>query len=95
ASEAGESLGQIVSSAVEVRSRIESIAATAEQQSSVANEISKNIQNVNATAAQVAEGTSQAAMAGEQLSMKAEQLMSLIGKFKIDVSDQRNDGGGY
>ena len=95
ASEAGESLQQIVSSAVEVRSRIESIAATAEQQSSVANEISKNIQNVNATAAQVAEGTSQAAMAGEQLSMKAEQLMSLIGKFKINAGDRRSDGGGY
>ena len=84
AGEAGESLQRIVSSAQSVRQKIESIAATAEQQSSVATEISRSIQTVNATAAQVAEGTAQAAQAGEQLSMKSEQLMQIIGKFKID-----------
>ncbi len=87
ANEAGESLQRIVSSASQVRTKIESIAATAEEQSSVATEISRSIQSVNATAAQVAEGTSQAAMAGEQLSEKAEQLMGLIGKFKIQVTN--------
>jgi methyl-accepting chemotaxis protein len=93
ATAAGQSLQQIVSSAAGVRQKIESIAATAEQQSSVATEISQNIQRVNATSAQVAEGTAQSAQAGEQLSMKAEQLMGLIGKFKINVSDRRTEEG--
>jgi methyl-accepting chemotaxis protein len=88
ASAAGESLQRIVSSALDVRHKIESIAATAEEQSSVATEISQSIQRVSATSAQVAEGTAQSALAGEQLSMKAEQLMNLIGKFKIKVSDR-------
>ncbi len=91
ASAAGESLQRIVSSAVDVRNKIESIAATAEEQSSVATEISQSIQRVSATSAQVAEGTAQSALAGEQLSMKAEQLMNLIGKFKIKVSDRRDE----
>lgn len=90
ATEAGASLQRIVSSAIQVQNQIESIAATAEQQSSVATEISRSIQNVNATAAQVAEGTAQAAQAGEQLSMKSEQLMQLVGKFKIDTNAANN-----
>jgi len=93
ATAAGDSLQQIVSSAKGVRQKIESIAATAEEQSSVATEISQSIQRVNATSAQVAEGTSQSAIAGEQLSMKAEQLMGLIGKFKINVADRRTEDG--
>ena len=94
ASAAGESLQRIVSSALDVRNKIESIAATAEEQSSVATEISQSIQRVSATSAQVAEGTAQSALAGEQLSMKAEQLMGLIGKFKIKVTDRRDEDHG-
>jgi len=85
ATAAGESLQQIVSSAQGVRRKIEEIAATADQQSAVATQISQSIQTVNATSSQVAEGSSQAALAGEHLSMKAEQLMSIIGEFKVNT----------
>lgn len=91
---AGQSLEQIVSGAEEVQGMIESIAATAEEQSAVAEEISRSIQQVSSVSAQVGEGTAQSAMAGEQLSIKAEQLMSLIGKFKIKVTDRRFENSG-
>jgi len=91
---AGQSLEQIVSGAEEVRSMIESIAATADEQSSVAAEISSSIQTISSVSAQVAEGTSQSAIAGEQLSLKAEQLMGLIGRFKIKVTDRRQANRG-
>lgn len=88
ATQAGQSLERIVSGAEEVSNMIQSIAATAEEQSAVAEEISRNIQTVSNVSSQVSEGTAQSAQAGEQLSMKAEQLMGLISKFKIDVTDR-------
>jgi methyl-accepting chemotaxis protein len=91
ATQAGDSLEKIVKGAIEVQTMIESIAATADEQSSVASEISQNIQNVNATTAQVAEGASQSAIAGEQLSRKAEELISLVGKFKIEAPVGKSD----
>ncbi|MDF1809974.1 MAG: methyl-accepting chemotaxis protein [Phycisphaerales bacterium] len=86
---AGESLEQIVAGAEEVRVMIESIAATAEEQSAVAEQISQSIQNVSSVSNQVGEGTAQAAQAGEQLSIKAEQLLGLIGKFQVQADDRR------
>jgi len=86
---AGKSLEQIVAGAKEVRVMIESIAATAEEQSAVAEQISRSIQNVSSVSNQVGEGTTQAAQAGEQLSMKAEQLLALIGKFQVQADDRR------
>ncbi len=91
---AGESLEKIVSGAEEVRCMIESIAATADEQSSVSEEISRTIQEVSVVSNQVGEGTAQSAAAAEQLSIKAEQLMGLIGKFKIKVSDRRAENVG-
>ncbi len=93
ATQAGESLKQIVSGAQEVSGMIQSIAAAAEQQSSAAEEISRNVQAVSAVANQVGEGTAQSAEAAAQLSLKAEQLRGLVGKFKIKVSDRRQERG--
>ncbi len=94
ATSAGHSLEQIVSGAENVRVMIESIAATADEQASVADEISKSIQQVSSVSNQVAQGTAQSAEAGEQFLMKAEQLMGLVKKFKIKVTDRcRRDVG--
>ncbi len=94
ATQAGESLEKIVSGAQEVSGMIQSIAAAAEQQSAAAEEISRSIQSVSAVSNQVGEGTAQSAQAAAQLSLKAEQLRGLVGKFKIKISErrQRNEG---
>ncbi len=89
ATRAGQSLEQIVVGAKEVSCMIQSIAATADEQSAVAEEISRNIQSVSALSNQVGEGTAQSAQAAEKLSRKSEQLIGLIGKFKIKVQDRR------
>ena len=83
---AGQSLEQIVSGAQEVASMIQSIAAAAEEQSAAAEEVSRGVQSVSAVTSQTSEGTSQAATAALQLSEKSEQLLRLVGTFKVDQS---------
>ncbi len=83
ATQAGQSLEQIVAGAQEVASMILSIAAAAEQQSTTSEEVSRNIQNVSNAASQVSEATSQASQATTQLSAKAEQLQALVRRFKV------------
>ena len=83
ATEAGKSLEQIVAGAQNVASNIQSIAAAAEQQSAAAEEVSRNIESITAVTAQSTEGAQQAAEAATQLSGKAEELLALVGRFKI------------
>ncbi|MEM6394107.1 MAG: methyl-accepting chemotaxis protein [Planctomycetota bacterium] len=85
AREAGESLSQIVSSANEVAEMIRSIAAAAEQQSAAAEEVSGSVDAIAQVTRQATEGTSQAAQAAAQLSTKSEQLLQLVGSFKVDA----------
>ncbi len=84
ATEAGKSLEQIVAGAQSVASNVQSIAAAAEQQSAAAEEVSRNIESITAVTAQSTEGAQQAAQAATQLSGKAEELLALVGKFKIE-----------
>lgn len=83
ATEAGQSLEEIVAGAKEVAGMIQSIAAAAEQQSSAGEEVSRGIQSVSAVSSQSAEGANQASMAASQLSTKAEELQALVGRFKL------------
>jgi methyl-accepting chemotaxis protein len=83
ATQAGQSLEQIVSGAQEVSGMIQSIAAAAEEQSAASEQVSRGIQSVSAVTNQSAEGASQSAMAASQLSTKAEELQALVGKFKL------------
>ncbi len=94
ATQAGESLKKIVAGAQEVSGMIQSIAAAAEQQSAASEEISRSVQSVSAVSNQVGEGTAQSAEAAGQLSLKAEQLQGLIGKFKIKTPDRRKRDSG-
>ena len=83
---AGQSLEQIVAGAQEVASMIQSIAAAAEEQSATSEEVSRNVESISAVTKQTSEGTNQAATAAVQLSEKSEQLLRLVGTFKVDQS---------
>ena len=85
AGEAGRSLEKIVASAKEVATVITSIAAAAEEQSAAAQQVSQSIGNVTAAAQQTREATGQAATAATQLSNKAEQLLALMNRFRIEA----------
>jgi methyl-accepting chemotaxis protein len=83
ATEAGDSLTQIVANAQEVSSMIQSIAAAAEEQSATSEQVSRNVDSIAAVSRETSEGTQQAASAANQLSTKAEQLLRLVGTFKV------------
>ncbi len=87
---AGQSLEQIVAGAQEVATMIQSIAAAAEEQSATSEEVSRNVEQISAVTRQTSEGTNQAATAAVQLSEKSEQLLRLVGTFKVDESAARS-----
>ena len=63
---------------------IQSIAAAAEEQSATSEEVSRNVESISAVTKQTSEGTNQTAAA--QLSEKSEQLLKLVGTFKVNES---------
>lgn len=84
ATEAGKSLETIVTGTQDVAGNVQSIAAAAEEQSAAAEEVSRNIESITAVTAQSTEGAQQAAQAAIQLSGKAEELLALVGRFKVE-----------
>ncbi|MGP1309230.1 MAG: methyl-accepting chemotaxis protein [Phycisphaerales bacterium] len=62
---------------------LSSIVAAAEQQNSATQEISTSIEHLNSVASQSRQGAEQAATAASQLSVEAEKLQSLVGRFKV------------
>ncbi|MFG0292411.1 MAG: methyl-accepting chemotaxis protein [Phycisphaerales bacterium JB050] len=83
ATQAGQSLDQIVQSARSVSSVIAEIAAATEQQAATSEEISRNIEGINAVTQETVQGASQAASASVELSSRAEELRALVSRFKI------------
>ena len=65
---------------------IQSIAAAAQEQSVASEQVSKNIENISAITRQTNEGSNHAAAAATQLSTKAEDLQSLVSRFKINAA---------
>ncbi|MEM6552483.1 MAG: methyl-accepting chemotaxis protein [Planctomycetota bacterium] len=82
ATRAGESLEEIVGTSRVLAAKVQSIAAAAEEQSSAAQEVATGIESVTAVTQESLNGTRQAAEAAEHLSQKAEELRSLVDKFK-------------
>lgn len=80
---AGDNLERIVASAREVSMMVQSIAAAAEQQSASSEQVSRSAEQIAAVARQSGEGASQASMAANDLSQKAEQMRSMVGRFKV------------
>ena len=58
------------------------IASAAEEQSSVAEEMNRNITAISQLAQQTADGSNQTALASEELARLASELQQLVGQFK-------------
>ncbi len=83
ADRAGSSLTEIVNLSQSVQDMIAQIATAAEEQSSAAEQISKNVENVSSIATESAKGAEQSAAAAEQLNRQAEGMQQMVARFKI------------
>ena len=88
ANAAGITLKGIVASANDVASMIQSIAAASEQQSSASEQISRSLESISSVTREATAGASQAAQASTELSSKAEQLRSMVARFKLSDGAQ-------
>ena len=70
---------------------IHSIAAATEEQSATAEQINTVVEAASAAIREAAEGSSQSAQAVSSLSKKAEELQSLIGRFKLRADNAHAD----
>jgi methyl-accepting chemotaxis protein len=83
ADKAGQSLQQIVDVSQRVTEMIMQIAGASEQQSSAAEQISRNIDGISSVAGETATGTAQVARAAEDLNRLTENLGDLVQHFKV------------
>ena len=84
ANQAGSSLETIVTGCQSVQGMVQDIAAAANEQASASDEIARAIENISSVTRQSSEGAGQASEAAGDLAHQAEQLMALVGKFKVD-----------
>ncbi len=84
ATQAGSSLETIVTGCQSVQGMVQDIAAAANEQASASDEIARAIENISSVTRQSSEGAGQASEAAGDLAHQAEQLMTLVGKFKVD-----------
>ncbi|MCA9300175.1 MAG: hypothetical protein KDA28_13975 [Phycisphaerales bacterium] len=82
AEQAGRALQQIVTSAGDVTSMVQSIAAASEQQSKASREFTRDIEKIASVTRQTSDGTSRTAAAAAQLSEQAQSLQRLVGQFR-------------
>jgi len=87
ATKAGESMAKIVNSSDEVLQISTQVAAASEQQSATVEEISRSIDGINSISQESAAGVQQIAAASTDLSRLADNLQSLVAKFKIRRDD--------
>ena len=81
---AGDSLKEIINGANSVVDLVVQVAAASEEQSSTAEEISKNIEAINNVIHESAQGIQQIAMASEDLSKLTNNLQNIVSQFKIE-----------
>jgi len=84
AKEAGESLDSILTANNSVNTEISGIAAATEEQSSACNSISQNIENISGLIERSTDGVREAATASSMLSTSAEELQSMVARFKVE-----------
>jgi len=80
---AGASLQSILGSIHTINEMNLMVASSAEEQSSVAEEVSKNIERINGFSEQTVEDAESTATATLRLSEQAEQLKAIVGEFKV------------
>jgi len=83
AAKAGEALQSITGVVDNIKSMNMQIASAAEQQSSTAEEINRNIVNISEVAQETAGGSQQTASASDELARLASDLQSQVAKFKV------------
>jgi methyl-accepting chemotaxis protein len=83
AAKAGASLGTITSAVSTISDMNTQIASAAEEQSSVAEEMNRNIVAIRDVAEQTARGAHQTSRATDELSRLSSELQALVGQFKI------------
>ena len=86
---AGNSLKEIINGAESVVDLVNQVAAASEEQSSTAEEISKNIESINNVTNESAGGIQQIAQASEDLNRLTINLQDLVAKFKLDDKNSR------
>ena len=84
ATEAGNSLGEILNSSRNLETRVQGIAAAAEEQSAASEEIARAVEQISSVTRETSQGASQAAQAATDLSEQADLLQNLVGRFKLD-----------
>ena len=84
ADKAGQSLTEIIRGSEEVVDLVTQVAAASEEQSSAAEQISKNIEGISNVTNESAAGVQEIARASEDLSRLTINLQELISKFKIN-----------
>jgi len=84
AAEAGKALDAITAAVEHISLMNEQIASAAEEQTSVAEEINRNIVNVSEISHDTAEGANKTADSSEALRTVANQLHNLVGEFKVN-----------
>ena len=82
AADAGAALETIASAVATINDMNALIASAAEEQSSVAEEMDRNITSISALSSQTADGSNQTALASEELARLAGDLQQLVGQFK-------------
>ena len=82
-SQAAASLEKITAAVSMIKDMNAQIAIAAEQQSSVSEEINKNIVNISMVVNETADGASQTSSASGELARLSNELQKLVGQFKI------------
>ncbi|MCM8855266.1 MAG: methyl-accepting chemotaxis protein [Candidatus Thiodiazotropha sp.] len=80
---AGTSLSTIAQSASEIDQMSSQIATAAEEQSAVADEMSRSIVRINDMTSQNASGANQTEQAGQELAQMASQLQEVVSQFQV------------
>ncbi|HEC15483.1 MAG TPA: methyl-accepting chemotaxis protein [Sedimenticola sp.] len=83
ASAAGTSLAAIAHTVEQINDMSTQIASAAEEQSSVSEEINRNIVQINGMLGQTANGAEQTAAANQDLARMAMELQGMVGQFKV------------
>lgn len=86
ASRSGSALQEIIDEISEVHSQVNQIATAAEEQTATTNEINTNILKMNEVISTAAEGATRSADAARQLSLLADELHTLVGRFRLKVT---------
>lgn len=79
---AGQALGEIVDAVTSIRDHNHQIATAAEEQSSVADEIQRNLLNIMGVVQMTSHNASETAQASESLSQLSREMRSLVEQFK-------------